>query len=81
MNPLSAQVVIAFAFGIIFVIALIILAIKFPHPTSFQYNVFRIVLSLAAAGVAAMIPGFINVEVIKLGIQRTLIECFYLVKR
>ena len=50
-------------FGVTFVVALIVLAIKFPHPTPFQYNVFRIVLSLAAAGAAAMMPGFINIEV------------------
>ncbi|HEX8267428.1 MAG TPA: hypothetical protein VF596_18660 [Pyrinomonadaceae bacterium] len=62
MENISTQVIAAFVFGIIFVIVLIAIAIKFPHPTPFQYNVFRIILSLAAAGVAAMIPGFINVE-------------------
>jgi hypothetical protein len=46
-----------FAFGVIFVIALLLLAIFFPEPTPFQYQVFRIVLALAAAGVAALIPG------------------------
>ncbi len=55
-----AQIIVAFVFGVTFVVTLIILAIKFPHPTPFRYNVFRIVLALAAAGVAAMIPGFIN---------------------
>jgi len=34
-----------------------------PVPTDFQYLVFRIVLSLAAAGAAALIPGFIEVNV------------------
>ncbi len=63
MKPLTAQIVIAFVFGVTFVVALIVLAIQFPRPTPFQYNVFRIVLSLAAAGAAAMIPGFINIEV------------------
>jgi len=62
MPLLSAQVIIAFSFGVTFVVALIVLAIRFPHPTPFQYNVFRIVLSLAAAGAAAMIPGFINID-------------------
>lgn len=63
MDALTAQIIIAFAFGVTFVVALMVLAIKFPRPTPFQYNVFRIVLSLAAAGAAAMIPGFINIEV------------------
>lgn len=59
---LSSQVVIIFIFGVAFVITLLVLAIAFPKPTPFQYNTFRIILSLAAAGVAAMIPGFITLE-------------------
>jgi hypothetical protein len=59
----SQQQIAAFAFGVIFIIVLLILAIKFPNPTPFQYLVFRIVLALAAAGVAAMIPGFLRVDV------------------
>ena len=42
---------------------MLILAFRFPHPTPFQYNIFRITLSLAAAGIAAMMPGFINLEI------------------
>lgn len=53
----------AFLFGIIFVICLLALAVFFPTPTPFQYMVFKTVLSLAAAGVAAMIPGFLQVNV------------------
>ncbi len=59
---MKAQVKIAFGFGVAFVVALLCLAVVFPTPTVFQYNVFRIVLSLAAAGVAAMIPGFIELK-------------------
>jgi len=59
----SVQIIVAFTFGVGFVIALLVLAIKFPRPTPFQHNVFRVVLSLAAAGTAAMIPGFINIKV------------------
>lgn len=65
MGSISTQVIVAFSFGIAFVIVLMVVAFVFPNPTSFQYNVFRIVLSLSAAGVAAMIPGFINVELNK----------------
>jgi hypothetical protein len=53
----------AYIFGIIFIVSILVIAIFIPNPTSFQYTVFRIVLALAAAGVAAMIPGFISVEV------------------
>lgn len=60
---MSAQVIVAASFGVTFIVVLMIIAVKFPYPTPFQYNVFRIILSLAAAGVAAMLPGFINLEI------------------
>ena len=61
MDP-TAQIIVAFVFGLAFVIILIMLAVKFPEPTPFQYSVFRAVLALAAAGVGAMIPGFLDVN-------------------
>jgi len=61
----SVERFLAFGFGIIFVVVLLILAIKFPNPTPFQYTVFRIVLALAAGGVAGMIPGFLTIEISK----------------
>lgn len=54
---------LAFAFGVTFVVVLLALATLFPNPTPFQYTVFRIVLALAAAGVASMISGFLEVEI------------------
>lgn len=59
----QAERTAAFTFGIVFVIALLALAILFPEPTPFQYMVFRIVLSLAAAGVVVMVPGFLEITV------------------
>lgn len=61
----KTQQLLAFTFGVVFVVVLIVLAIGFPDPTPFQYEVFKVVLALAAAGVAAMIPGFIEIEVSK----------------
>lgn len=52
-----------FGFGGAILVTILVIAIRFPHPTSFQYTVFRIVLAIAAAGVAALIPGFIDVTV------------------
>lgn len=52
-----------FTFGVVFVVALLGLAISFPEPTAFQYTVFRIVLALAVSGVVAFVPGFIEVDV------------------
>lgn len=57
------QIITGFTFGVIFLIAIIVLAIFFPEPTEFQNQVFRSVLALAAAGVAAMIPGTLGVEI------------------
>jgi hypothetical protein len=56
------EVAAAFSFGVIFIITLIVLAIAFPNPTSFQYTVFRIVLAMSVAGVMAIIPGYIEVR-------------------
>lgn len=57
------QQIAAFGFGVVFVSILLILAISFSNPTPFQYLVFKTVLSLAAAGIAAMIPGFLQVNI------------------
>ena len=52
----------AFLFGAIFLATFLVIAIIFPNPTPFQYTIFRIILSLACAGVAAVIPGFLSVR-------------------
>jgi len=50
-------------FGVSFILAILILALFIPNPTPLQQLVFRIILSLAGAGIATMLPGFISVEV------------------
>jgi hypothetical protein len=52
----------AFAFGVLFVIVMIVLAFVVSKPTEFQLLVFRTVLALAAAGVAALIPGLLRID-------------------
>jgi hypothetical protein len=59
----AAQLQLSFAFGVVFVLVLLALALAVPSPTDFQYAVFRIVLALAAAGVAAMLPGSISARI------------------
>jgi hypothetical protein len=61
--PKRTQQILAFLFGVVFIIVLLVIAIAFPKPTSFQYTVFRVVLALAAAGAATMIPGFLQVTI------------------
>jgi hypothetical protein len=58
----NLQILGASLFGVVFVVTFLVIAVRFPNPTEFQRTVFRIILALSAAGVAAMIPGFISLE-------------------
>ena len=49
-----------FIFGVVFVSLLVLIAIAIPRPTEFQTTVFRIVLSLAAAGVGALVTAVVR---------------------
>jgi hypothetical protein len=57
------QQILAFVFGVAFVVVLLVLAVEIPNPTSFQYTTFRVILALAASGIAVMIPGFLHVTI------------------
>jgi hypothetical protein len=59
----SSQVYFAFGFGVTFVVVMLLIAVLVPYPSKEQFFTFRIVLGLAAGGVAAMLPGFIVVNV------------------
>jgi hypothetical protein len=54
---------LAFTFGVVFVAALLVFALFVPNPTIQQFEIVRIILALAAGGVAAIIPGFLNLQV------------------
>ena len=56
---------VSFAFGIMFIGVLLSITFLIPSPTDTQWFVFRVVLALAAAGIAAIIPGLIVVNVSK----------------
>ena len=64
-HPMSKALstILAFVFGVVFVTALLAIAWNKPDPSEFQYTVFRAVLAIAVAGVAAVIPGFIEVKI------------------
>lgn len=51
-----------FAFGVLFIGILLWIAFQVPDPTDFQLFLFRVVLSLAAAGVGALLPGLLDVR-------------------
>jgi hypothetical protein len=59
----STEKLIAVISGVIFVAAILAMAMIYPNPTPFQYQVFRIVLSGALAGFVSMTPGFLEVTV------------------
>ncbi|MCI0660323.1 MAG: hypothetical protein L0220_04545 [Acidobacteria bacterium] len=53
---------LAYVFGAVFVIAILLLVVFIPNPTPVQYHFFVIVMSLAAGGVATVMTGMIDVR-------------------
>ena len=51
-----------FAFGVTFMALLLLIAVTFPQPNDFQKTIFRVLLALAAAGIAALIPGYLTIR-------------------
>lgn len=60
VGALDINIVLAFVFGVSFLITMLVLATEFTNPTPFQIQVFMTTLSLAAAGVGAVLPGRIE---------------------
>ena len=58
----SWEKITGFIFGLVFVTALLTLAVVIPEPTPSQYATFKTVLAVAAAGVGGILAGFIHVE-------------------
>jgi hypothetical protein len=63
-GPRNSQIstMFGFAFGVTFVVAILILIVLFPNPTPAQFEVFRITIALAAGGIAGVIPGMLNLQ-------------------
>lgn len=58
----NLQIIAAFAFGVIFVSVILFLVFSSEDLNQNKMWVVRVVMSLAAAGVAAVLPGFIDLE-------------------
>jgi len=56
------ELIAAFSFGLVFLTTVFTTALFKPDPTPYQYTVFRIVLSLAAAGIGAILPGLLEIR-------------------
>jgi hypothetical protein len=61
-SQMSTDKILAFTFGVVFVVVMLYIALYVPNPTETQWFIFRVVLALAAAGVGAVLPGLLNVE-------------------
>jgi len=59
-NRLNLRIV--FLVGTAFMVFLIGFVLFVPEPTDKQFEIIRIVIAVAAAGVASMIPGFLNLR-------------------
>ncbi|MFZ6760723.1 hypothetical protein ACO0K9_26245 [Undibacterium sp. Ji50W] len=61
-KPTPWEKIAGFIFGVVFVITLLVLNVFIPNPTPTQYDTFKVVLALAAAGVGGILAGFLHVE-------------------
>lgn len=62
---MNIEQIASFSFGVVILIILLILALKNPYPTDFQYLIMRVLLALGSACVAVFITGFLKVEIKK----------------
>jgi len=57
--------VLAYIFGVIFIVLLLTIALFVPNPTEAQWYIFKTIIALAAAGVATVLSGSLTVEIPK----------------
>jgi hypothetical protein len=55
--------ILAFCFGVAFLIAILVIAIFIPEPKPFQVRTFTTVMAIAAAGAATVMTGLINTKI------------------
>jgi hypothetical protein len=58
--PHQWEVIASAALGVVFLVSIAVLAVYSPSPSSYQYSLFRTVTALAAAGIGAILPGFLD---------------------
>lgn len=61
-GEIDVKALIAFVFGAIFIITILAFATLVKDPSSTAIWTYRVILALAAGGVAAILPGFIDVK-------------------
>jgi hypothetical protein len=65
-GSIDINIVLCFLFGVVFIAAMLVFAVLFPNPDPFPLKVFNVVLSLAAAGIGAALPGYFELKYKKL---------------
>jgi hypothetical protein len=63
LSTRSIEKIAAFAFGVIFLSAILVLVVLIPMPTTAQFFAFRLTMALSAAGIGALLPGFLRLDV------------------
>lgn len=61
-GEIDIKSLIAFVFGAIFVITILVFTAVVKSPSPAEIWTYRVILALAAAGVAAILPGFIDIK-------------------
>lgn len=61
-GEIDIKTLIAFVFGAIFVVTILVFTAVVKDPSPAAVWTYRIILALAAAGVAAILPGFIDIK-------------------
>ena len=56
----STRLIVSASVGTIFMLVILILAVIYPCPTTSQYNIFRIIISIAVGAFASIIPGMFD---------------------
>jgi len=62
-SRLNYEKVAVFVFGVVFLTTILTLVVLNPYPTELQFFVFRLTLALSAAGIGALLPGFVRVDI------------------
>lgn len=63
LSTLNIEKIAVFLFGIVFLSAILVLVVLIPMPTTAQFFAFRLTMALSAAGIGALLPGFLRLDI------------------
>lgn len=59
----SKEKIAVFTFGVIFISTILVLVLLNPTPSAAQFFVFRLIMALSAAGIGALLPGLLRLDI------------------